>query len=332
MSGPIKTLRVALAQINTTVGDLDGNAAKVIDYAERARELGADVVAFPELTLTGYPPEDLLLRRAFIARQPRAPSKRVAAACAASPPSSASSTRDADIYNAAAVIHDGALAGVYHKQFLPNYGVFDEKRYFRAGDDRPGLHDRRRARRREHLRGHLVPGGPDAGPGAGRRRRRRSTSTARPSTPASAASASAWSPRAPPITPSSSATSTSSAARTSCVFDGNSVVFDQDGELLARAPVLRGGPARRRRQPRVALPRPPAQPAAPRRDACDRAVDEVHVGRASSVLDELRTTAAANAARPSPDQRRAARATRPRSTRRSSSARATTSTRTASRP
>jgi NAD+ synthase (glutamine-hydrolysing) len=68
----MKTLRVALAQINTTVGDLQGNADKVVEFAERAREQGADVVAFPELTITGYPPEDLLLRSSFIEANRRA--------------------------------------------------------------------------------------------------------------------------------------------------------------------------------------------------------------------------------------------------------------------
>ena len=127
-----KTLRVALAQINTTVGDLDGNAAKVIEYSQRAREQGADIVAFPELTLPGYPPEDLLMRSRFVddnlkalhhvASQVRDISVAVGFADA-----------DMDLYNAAAVLHDGKVAGVYHKQYLPNYGVFDERRYFLEG-------------------------------------------------------------------------------------------------------------------------------------------------------------------------------------------------------
>jgi NAD+ synthase (glutamine-hydrolysing) len=129
----MRTLRVALAQINTTVGDLEGNAAKVIDYANRARDLDADVVAFPELTLTGYPPEDLLLRRAFIRDNQRA-LERVVESIRGITAVVGFVDSDGDIYNAAAVVHDGKLAGVYHKQFLPNYGVFDEKRYFRAGE------------------------------------------------------------------------------------------------------------------------------------------------------------------------------------------------------
>jgi NAD+ synthase (glutamine-hydrolysing) len=129
----MRTLRVALAQINTTVGDLAGNAAKVIEYGSRARDLGADLVAFPELTLPGYPPEDLLLRRNFIADNRDALDavrKRLLGITAVV----GFVDSDTDIYNAAAVLRNNVIAGVYHKQFLPNYGVFDEKRYFRAGD------------------------------------------------------------------------------------------------------------------------------------------------------------------------------------------------------
>ncbi len=127
------TLRVALAQINTTVGDLDGNVAKVIEYGKRARDLGADVVAFPELTIPGYPPEDLLLRRNFIEDNRKA-LDRVAASLPGIAAVVGFVDSDSDIYNAAAVLYDGRVAGVYRKEFLPNYGVFDEKRYFRAGE------------------------------------------------------------------------------------------------------------------------------------------------------------------------------------------------------
>src|SRR5262245_13249674 len=133
------TLRVALAQINTTVGDLEGNARKVIDYAARARDAGAGIVAFPELTITGYPPEDLLLRSTFIADNLRAlDSVRYQLRGITAFVGFVDS--DTDIYNAAAVLHEGAVAGVYRKQFLPNYGVFDEKRYFRAGQVAPVFH------------------------------------------------------------------------------------------------------------------------------------------------------------------------------------------------
>jgi NAD+ synthase (glutamine-hydrolysing) len=128
----IHRLRIALAQINVTVGDLDRNKQKVLFYLDRARGLGVDLIAFPELVVTGYPPEDLLLKPAFIEANVKCLHEIVA------------ETRglaaivgfvDAweDLYNAAAVIHDGTLAGVYHKHYLPNYGVFDEDRYFQVG-------------------------------------------------------------------------------------------------------------------------------------------------------------------------------------------------------
>ena len=104
----------------------------MIEYAERARDAGADVVAFPELTLTGYPPEDLLLRRRFILDNQRA-LQTVVERVRGITVVVGFVDADADIYNAAAVVHEARLAGVYHKHFLPNYGVFDEKRYFRPG-------------------------------------------------------------------------------------------------------------------------------------------------------------------------------------------------------
>ncbi len=126
------TLRVALAQINTTVGDLAGNSAKIVDYIGRARALGADLVALPELAITGYPPEDLLLKPSFIAENLQR-LQEVAAAARDITAVVGFVDRDGDIYNAAAVIHDGKVVGVHHKNYLPNYGVFDEDRYFRAG-------------------------------------------------------------------------------------------------------------------------------------------------------------------------------------------------------
>jgi NAD+ synthase (glutamine-hydrolysing) len=128
----VRTLRLGLAQINTTVGDLDGNAAKVLDYVGRARELGVDVLSFPEMTITGYPPEDLLLRPQFI-HDNLAVLERVVKGCHGITAVVGFVNRERDIHNAAAIIHDGRLVDVYHKQFLPNYGVFDENRYFQAG-------------------------------------------------------------------------------------------------------------------------------------------------------------------------------------------------------
>jgi len=132
----MRTLRVGLAQINTTVGDLDGNVAKILEYAARAKELGCDLVAFPELAVTGYPPEDLLLRRRFVLDNRAALERIVAAAEGVTLVVGFVDREDNDIYNAAAVIHDGRLA-VYRKQRLPNYGVFDEERYFQCGAEAP---------------------------------------------------------------------------------------------------------------------------------------------------------------------------------------------------
>ena len=135
-SHSVRKLRVGLAQINTTVGDLEGNVAKVLDFVVRARELGVDIVSFPELTVTGYPPEDLLLRPSFV-RDNREALEAVVNGCGGITAVVGFVDLDGGIYNAAAVIHDGRLADVYHKQKLPNYGVFDEVRYFRPGDSYP---------------------------------------------------------------------------------------------------------------------------------------------------------------------------------------------------
>ena len=132
----MRRFRLGLAQINPTVGDFEGNARKILDGMERARALGCHLVAFPELAVPGYPPEDLLFKSAFI----EANLKVLADLARASRELTAVVgfvDKQADIYNAAAILHDGAVAGVYHKQYLPNYGVFDEDRYFQAGTATP---------------------------------------------------------------------------------------------------------------------------------------------------------------------------------------------------
>jgi len=132
----MRTLRLALAQINTTVGDLEANVRKVLEYVARARSLGADLVAFPELAITGYPPEDLLLRRSFVQDNVEA-LKQVVEGTHGIAAVVGFVDADTDIYNAAAVIRDGRLVHIYHKQKLPTYGVFDEDRYFQAGTECP---------------------------------------------------------------------------------------------------------------------------------------------------------------------------------------------------
>jgi NAD+ synthase (glutamine-hydrolysing) len=132
----MRRLRVALGQINPTVGDFERNVRVIVDAIEGARAQGAALVAFPELAISGYPPEDLLFKPAFIEANLRALDEVTRASRGLSVVVGFVDKRD-DIFNAAAVLHDGVRAGVYHKQYLPNYGVFDENRYFQAGTETP---------------------------------------------------------------------------------------------------------------------------------------------------------------------------------------------------
>jgi len=132
----MRRIRVGLAQINPTVGAIEANARLVLDWMERARAAGCDLVAFPELALTGYPPEDLLFKTAFIEANLRALADVARQSRGITAVVGYVDKRD-DIFNAAAVLHDGAQVGTYHKQYLPNYGVFDENRYFQSGTEAP---------------------------------------------------------------------------------------------------------------------------------------------------------------------------------------------------
>jgi len=125
-----------MAQINTTVGDFAGNRQKILKAINEARSLGVDLLTFPELAICGYPPEDLLFKPQFIAENLQSLDKVVDVSSGLTIVVGFIDAKE-DIYNAAAIIHDGKLAGVYHKIYLPNYGVFDENRYFRAGSERP---------------------------------------------------------------------------------------------------------------------------------------------------------------------------------------------------
>jgi len=132
----MRRFRVGLGQINPTVGDFEGNVQKIVEAIERARALGCQLVAFPELAVPGYPPEDLLFKPAFIEANRKALDVVTRASRGLTVVVGFVDKRD-DIFNAAAILHDGACAGVYHKQYLPNYGVFDENRYFQAGTEAP---------------------------------------------------------------------------------------------------------------------------------------------------------------------------------------------------
>jgi NAD+ synthase (glutamine-hydrolysing) len=134
----VKTLRLALAQINPTVGDLSGNSKKILEYIKKAKRRKADIVAFPELAVTGYPPEDLVLKPQFISDNITAVKKisRGVSGIVVIAGFVDRGKRE-DIYNAAALISDGRIIDVYHKMLLPNYGVFDEFRYFSPGKRSP---------------------------------------------------------------------------------------------------------------------------------------------------------------------------------------------------
>jgi len=127
-------IKVALAQMNLAVGDIDGNSARIVDAIERADDAGAQVLAVPELAVTGYPPEDLVLKRSFVE------ANRGALHAIASRTSDLVAVvgyvdaEGSQLYNAAAICHGGEVRAVYRKQLLPNYGVFDERRYFEPGD------------------------------------------------------------------------------------------------------------------------------------------------------------------------------------------------------
>jgi NAD+ synthase (glutamine-hydrolysing) len=134
MSGPLPPLRLALAQIDARVGDLEGNARVIRDRIAAARDAGAELVLFPELALTGYPPEDLLLKEHFLqaaqeALADIAEETEGIVALVGFP------ERTEDVYNALAVLANGERHSLYRKMRLPNYGVFDEQRYFQAGDE-----------------------------------------------------------------------------------------------------------------------------------------------------------------------------------------------------
>jgi NAD+ synthase (glutamine-hydrolysing) len=132
----MRRLRIALAQINTTVGDFDGNVKKILGAVDGARAMKADIVTLPELAICGYPPEDLLFKPQFIQANLQSLQKIVEASSGITVAVGFVDS-DGDIYNAAALISDGKLIGVYHKMYLPNYGVFDENRYFQAGTECP---------------------------------------------------------------------------------------------------------------------------------------------------------------------------------------------------
>jgi NAD+ synthase (glutamine-hydrolysing) len=130
----MRTLRIGLCQINTTVGDIEGNTRKILDYIALGKKMRADLLAFPEMAVTGYPPEDLLLMTKFIETNLKAVN-RIAKATSSITAIVGFVGKDGDIFNSAALLHNGKLIDVYSKIYLPNYGVFDEDRYFQVGKE-----------------------------------------------------------------------------------------------------------------------------------------------------------------------------------------------------
>lgn len=130
----MRTLRIGLCQINTTVGDIEGNTKKILDYIAKGKRMGADLLVFPEMAVTGYPPEDLLLMTKFIEANLKAV-KTIAKATSSVTAIVGFVNKKGDIFNSAALLHNGKMIDVYSKTYLPNYGVFDEDRYFQVGKE-----------------------------------------------------------------------------------------------------------------------------------------------------------------------------------------------------
>lgn len=128
----MRKVRLGLGQINVSVGDIEGNLKKIIRHITAAKRSGVDIICFPELAITGYPPEDLLLKPSFIEDNLKALDE-VRKATDSVTVVTGFADKNQDIYNSAAIIHNKVLIDVYHKRYLPNYGVFDENRYFQAG-------------------------------------------------------------------------------------------------------------------------------------------------------------------------------------------------------
>src|SRR3954469_18748546 len=227
-------LTVALAQIDSTVGDLDGNAEKIRAGIDRARAEGAQLVVFPELALTGYPPEDLLIKTNFLRRTGERLDELAEAAEDVVALVGSPQLRD-DVYNACAVLADGQVQAVYRKTYLPNYGVFDEQRYFQQGMEpalievdgvpvglticediwQPGP-----PATSEALAGAQVIANLSASPyhaGKGREREQMLAQRARDNVAAVVFC-------------------NLVGGQDELVFDGHSVAIDQDGEIIARAP------------------------------------------------------------------------------------------------
>ena len=229
-------VRVGLAQINATVGALDANVARIREQLDSARSAGVDIVAFPELAVCGYPPEDLLLKPAFIADNRRAVEELKAATNGITAVIGFADRRS-DLFNAAAVLHDGEWLGTYHKQRLPNYGVFDELRYFKPGRGELLVCVRDAWVGISICEDIWLPGGPVG-------RLARAGADVIVNINASPYHRGKWRDRHCMLGTRASDNAVAIAyvnlvgGQDELVFDGNSVVFGADGALLAEAPVF----------------------------------------------------------------------------------------------
>ena len=211
----VARIRVGLCQLNTVVGDLDGNVERVITAYDEAEAAGCDLAVFPELAITGYPPEDLVLKPRFIEANRDALDK-VASRTGRSAAVVGFVDADRDLYNAAAMCAGGHVLGTYRKRLLPNYAVFDEQRYFAPGDNPlTAVRDRWREGRHRDLRGRVESGGPHRRPVGRRRRAHRHPERIAVLRRVGTASASEWWPPGPRTPTATSSTSTWSAGRTS---------------------------------------------------------------------------------------------------------------------
>ena len=294
-------LRVASCQLNPTVGDLDGNVAAILAAVEEAEAAGADLAVFGELAICGYPPEDLLLKPRFIA-DCRAALEKLAARTGRCAVVVGFPDADRDLYNAAALCADGGVASVYHKRELPNYTVFDERRYFTPGDgEEPLVQVAGITIGLSICEDSWVPFGPIAeqaaagaevivningspyhrGKAADRERMLRTRA-------ADASAALVWTNQV--------------GGQDELVFDGSSVIIDPTGEVVARSPQfaehvlvhdLELRPQWRKRQldPR-GRPRPPVRPVLRISDPTERTDAPLDGGRAPRLDDEAEVYAA----------------------------------------
>jgi NAD+ synthase (glutamine-hydrolysing) len=229
-------LRVGLAQMNATVGALDANTESIRRRLEEARSQGVDVVAFPELAVCGYPPEDLLLKPSFVAAN-REAIDALAAETTGMTAVVGFVDRHFDLFNAAAVLHDGEWIATYHKQRLPNYGVFDELRYFKPGRGELLICARGAWVGISICEDIWLPGGPVS-------RLARAGADVIVNINASPFHRGKWRARHRMLATRASDHAVVLAyvnlvgGQDELVFDGNSVIFGAEGELLAEAPVF----------------------------------------------------------------------------------------------